>query len=160
MRTKRKKHEKGITYLYLSTKGSPQAQQLFTGRTRTRIVHGTDPDTIFRSRGGPGYDLHIVHGADPDKIFSVPGKDPDTGFLPFAGRPGDGLPCGSHPASSVHGPDPDTGFCAGRIHTQASLRVELAKMKLLQMFDVPRVGYRHAILGLQPDYPVRAFPLR
>ena len=140
---KKKAREKGTTYLYPSTKGKPPS---------TADVRGLDPDT-HRSRDGPGHEHLIVHRTDPDTILSVRGTDPDTGFLLFAGRPGDSLVRRTDPASSVHGPDPNTGFCAGRIRTQASLRVELAKMKLLQMFNVPRVGHRHAILGLQPDCP-------
>ena len=158
--------------------GSPRAQRSFaglpgyisfTGRTRTRsFVRGMDPDTSFRSRDGPGHGNQIVRGTDPGTIFNVHGADPDTGL------------CHSRdaPAKVFLAGQTRLLLLTGRTRTQASAqdwsmrglpsRVELAKMKLLQVFDVPGVGYRHAILGLQPDcpgpgdvnYSVRAFPLR
>ena len=157
--------------------GSPRVQRSFTGlprytsftgRTRIRsFVHGTDPDTSFRSRDGPGHGNQIVRGASPETIFSVPGTDPDTGLCRSRDAPAKVFLAGHTRLLPFTGRTRTRASALDRSMRRLPLRVELAKMKLLQMFNVPRVGYRHAILGLEPDcsrprdvnYPVRAFPL-
>ena len=110
--------------------GSPRVQRTFAGLSWIHIVHGPDPDTVFRSRDGPGHELPFAgrtRTRESNRSRGGPGDDLQCSrgrsghwTLPFAGRPGEGLSCGSYPASSAHGPDPGAGFRAGLVHTRAS----------------------------------------
>ena len=77
---KEKCTRKGQLIFIYQQGGSSRVPWLFADRTWIHIVHGADPDTIFRSRDGPGHEL--LCGSHP--ASSVHGPDPDTGFC--AGR--------------------------------------------------------------------------